>query len=92
MKTPWGEKPFFECGMCLSLIWDYLIGYCVLYGNSVLDGCDDCHLHYQMNYTNHWGFQKMEVSNLEEKKILKFNILTIPSSRESTFFINFNWN
>ena len=26
------------CGMCLSQVWYYLSGYCVLYGTWVLDG------------------------------------------------------
>ena len=42
MTTAWGKKVFLRvCGMCFSHVWYYLFGYCVPYGISVLDGCDD---------------------------------------------------
>ena len=45
--------------MCLSHVWYYHLGYCVLDGNWVLDGCDDYHLQYQLVYTNLFGMEKM---------------------------------
>ena len=38
--------------MCLSHVWYYLFGYCVLYDTWVLDGCDD----YNICTTN-WFIQ-----------------------------------
>ena len=47
------------CGMCLSHVWHYLFGYCVLYGNWVLDGCDD----YNICTTNWFIQTSLELKN-----------------------------
>ena len=75
--------------MCLSHVWYYLLGCCVLYGNWVLDGCDD-HIICTTN--------RLQIS-LEFKKwlayqdfILKDTKLLVklawPSRKESTIFIS----
>ena len=80
--------------MCSSHIWNYLFAYCVLYGNNVLDGCDD----YIICTTN-WYIQ----SSLEFRKwlvyedfSLKYTKLLIklprPSRKQSNFFVSPNSN
>ena len=39
-QWPGLEKFFRLCGICLFHIWYYSFGYCVIYGNWVLDGCE----------------------------------------------------
>ena len=80
--------------MCLSPVWYYLSGYCVLYGNWVLDGCDD----YIICTTN-WFIQiSLEFKEwlIYQDFVLKdtelLSKLPCPSRKQSTIFLSSNSN
>ena len=79
--------------MCLSQVWYYLFGYCLLYGTWVLGGCDD----YIICISN-WFLQiSLEFRKwLNDKDvILKDTILLYlpwPSRKQCTIFISSNSN
>ena len=90
-----GKKIFLRvCGMCLSHVWYYLFGYCLLYGTWVLGGCDD-----EIICTTRWfiqislDFRKWLVHKdfiLRDIKILVY--LPWPSRTQSTIFISSDSN
>ena len=94
MTVAWGKIFLRGRGMCLSHVWYYLFGSCVLCGTWVLDGCDD----YIICTTN-WFIQ----NSLEFRKwlvyidfILKYKKLLVklpgPSTKQSTIFISYFQN
>ena len=82
------------CGMCLSDVWHYLFGSCVLYGAWVLDGWDD----YIICTTNWFVQNSLEFRNwlfhqdfvIKDTEILVY--LPWQSKKQSTIFISSNSN
>ena len=61
------------CGMCSCQNWYYTFAYGVLYGNWVLDGCDECIIcTTYLIFTNLFGIQKMV--NLQKLYLKRYKI------------------
>ena len=80
--------------MWLSHIWYYLFGYYVLYGTSIVDGCDDyiicttnCFIQISLEFRN-WLVYKDFI--LKDTKLLVW--ISRPSRKQSTNFISSNSN
>ena len=80
--------------MCLSHVWYNLFGYCVLYANWILDGCDDyiiCTINWFIQIS--LVFKKWLVCKdfiLKDTKLL--SKLPWPSKKQSTILIKSNSN